>query len=82
MRCLLSQTPRISGKEGDLVSVKGLIAVSFTCTVLNSQHIKIRPRALRAWDGNPIKLDCDDRCTIINVIHSLSNLKKSKYDQL
>ena len=24
-------------------------------------------------DGNTIKLDCDDHCTIINVIHSLRN---------
>ena len=23
--------------------------------------------------GNPIKLDCDDHCTTINVINSLSN---------
>ena len=21
------------------------------------------------WDGNPLKLDCDDHCTIINVIY-------------
>ena len=27
-------------------------------------------------DGNPVKLDCDDPCTITNVIHSLNNLKK------
>ena len=26
-------------------------------------------------DGNPIKLDCDDHCTTINVINSLSNKK-------
>ena len=34
---------------------------------------------LGAWDGNTIKLDCDD-CSTINVINSLSNnnfLKKS-----
>ena len=31
--------------------------------------------ALGVWDGNPIKLDCDDRCTTINVINSLSNKK-------
>ena len=30
------------------------------------------------WDGNPIKLDCDDHCTTINVINSLSNKKKIK----
>ena len=30
------------------------------------------------WDGNPIKLDCDDHCTTINVINSLSNKKKSR----
>ena len=23
---------------------------------------------LGVWDGNPIKLDCDDHCTTINVI--------------
>ena len=27
-------------------------------------------------DGNTIKLDCDDHCTTINVINSLSNKKK------
>ena len=27
------------------------------------------------WDGNPIKLDCDDHCTTINAINSLSNKK-------
>ena len=27
------------------------------------------------WDGNPIKLDCDDHCTTINVINSLTNKK-------
>ena len=31
--------------------------------------------ALGLWDGNPIKLDCNDHCTTINVINSLSNLK-------
>ena len=30
------------------------------------------------WDGNPIKLDCDDHCTTINVINSLSNKIKNK----
>ena len=30
---------------------------------------------LGLWDGNPIKLDCDDLCTTINVINSLSNKK-------
>ena len=33
--------------------------------------------ALGVWDGNPIKLDCDDHCTTI-VINSLSNKKKLK----
>ena len=32
--------------------------------------------ALGVWDGNPIKLDCDDHCTSINVINSLSNKKR------
>ena len=34
--------------------------------------------ALGLWDGNPIKLDCDDHCTSINVINSLSNKKIKK----
>jgi len=29
------------------------------------------------WDGNPIKLDCDDHCTTINVINSLNNKKEN-----
>ena len=33
---------------------------------------------LGLWDGNPIKLDCDDHCTTINVINSLSNKKKKR----
>ena len=32
--------------------------------------------ALGLWDGNPTKLDCDDHCTTINVVNSLSNNKK------
>ena len=34
--------------------------------------------ALGLWDENPIKLDCDDHCTSINVINpfSIKNLKK------
>ena len=36
----------------------------------------------RGWagdlGGNARKLDCDDDCTTINVINSLSNLKKKK----
>ena len=31
-----------------------------------------------SWDGNPIKLDCDDHCTITNVINSLTNEKIQK----
>ena len=31
---------------------------------------------LGVWDGNPIKLDCDDHCTTINIINSLSNNNK------
>jgi len=34
--------------------------------------------ALGVWDGNPIKLDCDDHYSTINVINSLSNKKKKK----
>ena len=30
---------------------------------------------LELWNENPIKLDCDDHCTTINVINSLSNKK-------
>ena len=30
---------------------------------------------LGLWDGNRIKLDCDDHCTTINVMNSLSNKK-------
>ena len=31
------------------------------------------------WDGNPIKLNCDDHCTTINVLNSLSNKKIKKF---
>ena len=31
--------------------------------------------ALRVWDGNAIKFACDDCCTSVNVIKSLSNKK-------
>ena len=34
--------------------------------------------ALGLWDRNPIKLDCDDHGTTINVINSLSNKKRKK----
>ena len=37
---------------------------------------------LDVWDGNPIKLDCDDHCTTINVINSLSNKKRLKKIEL
>ena len=30
------------------------------------------------WDGNPIKLDCDDHCTTINVRNSLSYKQKKE----
>ena len=30
------------------------------------------------WDGNPVKLDCDDHCITINVINSLSNNNDNK----
>ena len=32
-------------------------------------------RCVGVWDGNPIKLDCDDHCTTTNAINSLSNKK-------
>ena len=31
---------------------------------------------LGVWDGNAIKFGCNDHCTTINVINSLSNKKK------
>ena len=34
--------------------------------------------ALGVWDGNAIKWGCNDHCTTINVINSLSNIKKLK----
>ena len=34
---------------------------------------------LGLWEGNPIKLDCDDHCTTTNVINSLSNKKSMLY---
>ena len=33
---------------------------------------------LRLWDGNHVKLHCDDHLTTINVINSLSKKKKEK----
>ena len=33
---------------------------------------------LGVWNGNAIKLGCDDHCTTINVINSLSNKNKQK----
>jgi len=33
---------------------------------------------LGLWDGNPVKLDCDDHSTTTEVIDSLSNKKKEK----
>ena len=32
---------------------------------------------LGVWDRNPTKLDCDDHCTTINAINSLSNNNKN-----
>ena len=34
-----------------------------------------RGDVLGLWDGNPVKLDCDDHCTTTDVINSLSNKK-------
>ena len=34
--------------------------------------------ALGVWDGNLIKFDCDDHCTTIDVINSLSNITKKE----
>ena len=41
-------------------------ASNLTNFILNAQVVR---------DGNPIQLDCDDHCTTINVINSLSNKK-------
>ena len=30
------------------------------------------------WDGNPVKLDCDDHCTAIHVINSMSDLTEKR----
>ena len=30
-------------------------------------------------DGNPVKVDCDDHCTTINVTNSLSNNNNKKH---
>ena len=38
-------------------------------------HVEGWEDALRVWDGNAIKFGCDDRCTTIKVINSLSNIK-------
>ena len=38
--------------------------------------------ALGLWDGNPIKLDCDDHSTTINVINSLSNNNNNNKKEL
>ena len=37
---------------------------------------------LGLWDGNPIKLDCEDHCITIHVINSLSNKKFLKSLQI
>ena len=37
---------------------------------------------LGVWDGNTLKLDCDDHCTTINVINSLSKKNKNSPFQL
>ena len=37
---------------------------------------------LGVWDGNAIKLDCGDHCTTINVINSLSKMRKTKQKNL
>ena len=36
--------------------------------------------ALGVWDGNAIKLGCEDHCITINVINSFSNIKKEDYE--
>ena len=39
------------------------------------RQVGVWGEALGLWDGNAIKLDCDDQCTAVNVMHSLSNKK-------
>ena len=34
--------------------------------------------ALRVWDGNAVKIGCDDCCTPINVIKFIKYLEKKK----
>ena len=36
---------------------------------------------LGLWDGNPVKLDCDDHYTTTDVINSLSNNNKKKSEK-
>ena len=49
-------------------------------TLKNLRQVEGQGYALGMWEGNPIKLDCDDHCTTINVINSLSN-KNNKIKQ-
>jgi len=34
--------------------------------------------ALGVWDGNAVKLSCDDHCTTINIIKFIENKKERK----
>ena len=43
------------------------------------RQVEVWGDVLGVWDGNPVKLDCDDHCTPISGINSLSNIKKEKY---
>ena len=37
--------------------------------------------ALGLWDGNPIKLDCDDHCTTTIVKNSLRKINKIRVEK-
>ena len=40
---------------------------------INILSVVEMPATVRLWDGNPVKLDCDDHYTTTDVINSLSN---------
>ena len=44
--------------------------------------IKTPQTKVLTWDGNAIKLGCDDHCTTINVIKFIKNFKKNKSSHL
>ena len=50
---------------------------AFLQSRIQRRHFGVWWYVLGVWDGNTIKLDCDDHCTTINVTNSLSNKKKN-----